>query len=130
MFNLNDGGVKMQGLVKMISRLLVVSLLLLPFQSIQAGMVSTDQVSAAASAQAQRAMVMGVISRAEVASQLQSMGIDSNNAQARVNAMTDSEIASLANQLNSLPAGASSSGSGWWIAAAVIIIILVWYNWK
>jgi hypothetical protein len=130
MFNFNDGGVKMQGLVKMISRLLVVSLLLLPFQTIQAGMVSTDQVSAAASAQAQRAMVMSVISRAEVASQLQSMGIDSNNAQARVDAMTDSEVASLANQLNSLPAGASSSNSGWWIAAAVIIIILVWYNWK
>ena len=84
----------------MISRMLVVSLLLLPFQSIQAGMVSTDQVSAAASAQA------------------------------RVDAMTDSEVASLANQLNSLPAGASSSNSGWWIAAAVIIIILVWYNWK
>ena len=120
----------MQGLVKMISRLLVVSLLLLPFQSIQAGMVSTDQVSAAASAQAQRAMVMNVISRADVASQLQSMGIDGKNAQARVDAMTDSEVASLANQLNSLPAGASSSNSGWWIAAAVIIIILVWYNWK
>ena len=120
----------MQGLVKMISRLLVVSLLLLPFQSIQAGMVSTDQVSAAASAQAQRAMVMSVISRADVASQLQSMGIDSKNAQARVDAMTDSEVASLANQLNSLPAGASSSNAGWWIAAAVIIIILIWYNWK
>jgi hypothetical protein len=130
MFNFNDGGVKMQGLVKMISRLLVVSLLLLPFQSIQAGMVSTDQVSAAASAQAQRAMVMSVISRADVASQLQSMGIDSKNAQARVDAMTDSEVASLANQLNSLPAGASSSNAGWWIAAAVIIIILIWYNWK
>jgi hypothetical protein len=130
MFNFKDGGVKMQGLVKMISRLLVVSLLLLPFQSIQAGMVSTDQVSAAASAQAQRAMVMNVISRADVASQLQSMGIDGKNAQARVDAMTDSEVASLANQLNSLPAGASSGNSGWWIAAAVIIIILVWYNWK
>jgi hypothetical protein len=129
MFNFNDGGVKMQGLVKMISRLLVVSLLLLPFQSIQAGMVSTDQVSAAASAQAQRAMVMSVISRAEVASQLQSMGIDTQSAQARVDAMTDSEVASLANQLDSLPAGGKSS-SGWWIAAAVIIIILVWYNWK
>ena len=113
----------------MISRLLVVSLLLLPFQSIQAGMVSTDQVSAAASAQAQRAMVMSVISRADVASQLQSMGIDGKNAQARVDAMTDSEVASLANQLDSLPAGGKSS-SGWWIAAAVIIIILIWYNWK
>jgi hypothetical protein len=116
----------MQGFVKMISRLLVVSLFMLPFQSIQAGMVSTDQVSATA----QRAMVQSMVSRADVASQLQSMGIDSATAQARVATMTDSEVQGLANQIDSLPAGASSGSSGWWIAAVVIIAILIWYNWK
>lgn len=119
----------MQGFVKMISRLLVVSMLLLPFQSIQAGMVSTDQVSATTSAQADRAMVMSVVSRADVANQLQAMGIDSKSAQTRVAAMTDSEVQGLANQIDSLPAGARSS-SGWWIAAVVIIAIIIWYNWK
>ena len=119
----------MQGFLKMISRLLVVSMLLLPFQSIQAGMVSTDQVSAATSAQADRAMVLSVVSRAEVASQLQAMGIDTSAAQARVAAMTDSEVQSLANQIDSLPAGAKSS-NGWAIAAVVIIAVLIWYNWK
>jgi hypothetical protein len=115
----------MQGLVKMISRLLVVSLFMLPFQTVQAGMVSTDQVSATA----QRAMVQSMVSRADVASQLQSMGIDSATAQARIAAMTDSEVQSLANQMDSLPAGGKSS-SGWWIAAVVVIAILIWYNWK
>ena len=119
----------MQGFLKMISRLLVVSMLLLPFQSIQAGMVSTDQVSAATSAQADRAMVLSVVNRAEVASQLQAMGIDTSAAQARVAAMTDSEVQSLANQIDSLPAGAKSS-SGWAWAAVVIIAVLIWYNWK
>ena len=119
----------MQGFVKTISRLLVVSMLLLPFQAIQAGMVSTDQVSATASVQAQRAMVMSMVSRADVASQLQTMGIDSSSAQARVAAMTDSEVQTLANQIDSLPAGAHSN-NGWWIAAVVIIAILIWYNWK
>lgn len=120
----------MQGFVKMISRLLVVSMVLLPFQTIQAGMVSTDQVSATASAQANRAMVMSMVNRADVASQLQSMGIDQSSAQARVAAMTDSEVQSLANQIDSMPAGASSSNSGWWIAAVVIIAIIIWYTWK
>jgi hypothetical protein len=119
----------MQGFLKAISRLLVVSMLVLPFQSIQAGMVSTDQVSATTSVQAQRAMVLSMVSRADVASQLQTLGIDSSTAQARVAAMTDSEVQALANQIDSMPAGGKSS-SGWWIAAVVIIAILIWYTWK
>ncbi len=118
-----------QGFMKMMSRLLVVSLLLLPFQALQAGMVTTDQVSVTTSAAATRAAVLSTVSRADVASQLQAMGIDNTAAQARVAAMTDDEVQSLANQIDSLPAGAKSS-TGWVIAAVVIVAILVWYNWK
>ena len=118
----------MQGFMKMISRLLIVSLLMLPFQSIQAGMVGTDQVSARTSAQADRAMVLSVISRADVASQLQAMGLDASTAGDRVAAMTNDEVRSLANQIDSLPAGASSSGWAW--AAVIIIAIVIWYMWK
>ena len=118
-----------QGFMKMMSRLLVVSLFLLPFQAVQAGMVSTDQVSVTTSAAATRAMVLSTVSRADVASQLQTMGIDSKTAQARVAAMTDDEVQSLANQIDSLPAGAKNS-AGYVIAAVVIIAILIWYNWK
>jgi hypothetical protein len=115
----------MQGFMKIVSRVMVISLLLLPFQSIHAGMVSTDQVSASAD----RAMVLNMVSRADVASQLQAMGVDTSNAQARVAAMTDSEVQSLANQIDSLPAGAKSN-NGWVWAAVVIIAVLIWYNWK
>jgi hypothetical protein len=118
----------MQGLMKMISRLLIVSLLMLPFQSIQAGMVATDQVSARTSVQADRDMVLSVISRADVASQIQAMGLDARTASDRVAAMTDEEVRSLANQIDSLPAGAKSSGWAW--AAVIVIAIVIWYMWK
>jgi hypothetical protein len=118
-----------QGLMKMISRILVVSLLMLPFQSIQAGMVATDQVSARTSVQADRDMVLSVINRADVASQMQAMGLDASTARDRVAAMTDDEVRSLANRIDSLPAGASSN-TGWAWAAVIVIAIVIWYVWK
>ena len=118
-----------QGFVGLISRLLVVSMLMLPFQALQAGMVGTDQVSAAASAQASRDAVLATLARADVASQLQSMGIDSNAAKDRVGAMTDDEVRTLQSQIDSLPAGADSS-TGWWIAGAIIIGLVIWYYYK
>jgi len=113
-----------QGFVGLISRLLVVSMLMLPFQAIQAGMVGTDQVSAAASAQANRDAVLATLARAEVASQLQAMGIDTSAAKARVGAMTDDEVRTLQSQIDSLPAGALS---GWAWAGIVVVAILIWY---
>ena len=113
-----------QGFVSMISRLLVVSMLMLPFQAIHAGMVGTEQVSAAASVQASRDALLGTLARAEVASQLQSLGIDANAAKARVGAMTDDEVRTLASQIDALPAGAMS---GWAWAAIIAGVVLVWY---
>jgi len=113
-----------QGFVGMICRLLVASMLMLPIQAVQAGMVGTDQVSAAVSAQASRDAVLGTLARAEVASQLQAMGIDSNAAKARVGAMTDDEVRTLASQIDSLPAGALS---GWAWAGIVAVAVLIWY---
>ncbi len=108
----------------LISRLLIVSMMLLPFQTIHAGMVGTDQVSAAASAQASRDAVLATLARADVASQLQSMGIDASAAKDRVGAMTDDEVRTLQSQIDSMPAGALS---GWAWAGIVAVAILIWY---
>lgn len=113
-----------QGFLSLVSRLLVVSMLMLPFQALQAGMVGTDQVSAAASAQASRDALLGTLARAEVASQLQTLGIDANAAKARVGAMTDDEVRTLSGQIDSLPAGALS---GWAWAGIVAVAVLIWY---
>ena len=113
--------------IRMICRFLVVSMMFLPFQTIQAGMIGTDQIASATSAQTDRAAVLSLMSRSDVASQLQTLGRDPKVAQDRVAAMTDEEVRSLAGKLDSLPAGATS---GWVWAAVVIIAIVIWYNWK
>lgn len=113
--------------IKMICRFLMVSMVLLPFQTIQAGMIGTDQVAAAASAQADRAAVLTMVSRSDVAGQLQTLGVNPSVAKDRVAAMTDEEIRALAGKLDSVPAGAAS---GWVWAAVIIIAVVLWYNWK
>ena len=113
--------------IRMICRFLVVSMMLLPFQTIQAGMIGTDQMASVASAQTDRASVLNLMSRSDVASQLQTLGLDPKVAKDRVAAMTDEEVRSLAGKLDSLPAGATN---GWIWAAVIIIAIVIWYNWK
>ena len=110
--------------IRMICRFLMVSMILLPFQTIQAGMIGTDQIASVASAQTDRAAVLSLLTRSDVASQLQTLGLDPKVAKDRVAALTDEEVHTLAGQLNSLPAGANS---GWWIAAVVIIGIVIWW---
>lgn len=108
-----------------ICRMLIVCIAAFPL-STYAGMVGTDQVLAAAQSEGARDKVRDLISRSEVRNQLQSYGINPVAAQARVSAMTDAEVATLAGQIDSLPAGGDS---GWAIAAALLIIGLIWYYW-
>lgn len=109
---------------RLICRFLVLSMMLLPFQTIQASMIGTDQLTSVASVQADRASVLSLLNRSDVTSQLQTMGLDPQAARDRVAALTDQEVRALAGQLNSLPAGADG---GWWIAAVVIIGVLIWW---
>lgn len=111
--------------VRLLCRLLVVSLLFFSFQTARAGMIGTDQI---ASSQADRAAVTTLLSRADVSSQLRSLGVDPVAAQDRVAVMTDEEVRSLAGQLDTLPAGAMANG-WWWVIAAVVIAI-AFYAWQ
>ena len=113
--------------MKLICKLLVVSLLFLSFQS-TAGMIGTDRVATPASATAERMNVQSLLARSEVANALQSLGIDSKSAADRVALLTDDEVRSLSGKLDSLPAGAVSDG--WGIAIAIIVIgAIVWWVW-
>jgi hypothetical protein len=109
---------------RMICRLLMASMLLLPFQAIQAGMIGADQVAAAATSQSDRASVLNLMNRSDVASQLQTLGLDPKVAKDRVAAMTEEEVRALSGQLDALPAGGSS---GWAIAAVIVAVVLVYY---
>jgi hypothetical protein len=109
---------------KMTCRALVVSLLALSFQTANAGMIGADQAMAANAAQTDRGMVLGFLDRAETAAQLQSQGIDPAMARERVAAMTDQEVRTLAQDMQTAPAGAMSGG-GW--LAVILIAAAVWY---
>ena len=109
---------------KMTCRALVVSLLALSFQTANAGMIGADQAAAATAAQTQRGMVMNMLDRAETVAQLQAQGIDPTMARQRVASMTDQEVQTLAQDMQTAPAGAMSSG-GW--IAVVLVAALVWY---
>ena len=113
--------------MQMVSRLLVVTMLLLPFQTVQAGMIGTDQVISGATAQVDRANVLNLMARSDVGNQLQLLGLDPQTAKDRVAAMTDQEVSSLANKIDSLPAGAHIS-SGWGWAVAIVIAAVIWYK--
>ncbi len=107
----------------MLCRLLIALMAWTPFQMAHAGMIGTEQfVSPAGSAD--RTTVLNVLSRTDVAGQLQSLGIDPAQARDRVQAMSDQEITALASRLESLPAGASSSGG---VILVIIIVAAVWW---
>jgi len=106
-------------------RLLMVLMVWAPIQYANAGMIGTDQVASVAS-QADRNTVLQLLGRADVTSQLQSLGVDPASAKDRVAAMTDQEVRSLADRIQSLPAGADSSGT---ILLLVVIGFAVWWIW-
>ena len=115
-------GIQMKStFARCVCRILVASMIGLPFQA-QAGVIGTEQAVAAAHEQAARVTVAGFIDRADVALQLQSLGLAAKDAKARVAALTDAEVAAIANRIDSLPAGANGGGLG----ILLVIAFLIW----
>jgi len=113
-------------------RLLIVLMVWTPYQLAQAGLVGTDQV-ATPSAEVERTAVLSereallsFVTRADVAGQLESLGLDPASAKDRVAAMTDGEVSYLAGQIERLPAGGDSAG----VILVILIIAAIWWVWK
>jgi hypothetical protein len=99
--------------------MLVISM---PLGVAQAALVSTEQVLAAAEGAADRVRVLAFLDRAEVRAQIAALGVDPNEAAARVAALSDAQVREIAGQLEQLPAGQSAVGA---VVGAIIIIFLV-----
>ena len=87
----------------------------------QAGLVGTGQV--AAPQQSERERVKSLVARPEVAKKLETLGVLPQDAQARVDALTDAEVASLASRIDALPAGGLSTTE--WLLIIIGILVLI-----
>jgi hypothetical protein len=99
---------------RFVSSLLIVCLAGLGLP-VHAGMLPTD------AANAERSRVLNVLDRQELRDQLQARGVSLAEVKARVTAMTDEEVAQLAGQIDSLPAGGDVLG----ILLTVFIVLLI-----
>ena len=87
----------------------------------QAGMVGTDQIISSTQAQSDRAHLVESLSRADLADQLRSAGVDPVQLQDRVASLTDDEVAMLNEQLDELPAGGGILG----VAVFIFVVLLI-----
>ncbi|MFB9868174.1 PA2779 family protein [Vreelandella sulfidaeris] len=86
-------------------------------------LVSTQSVLSADRAGADRERINEILARADVQDQLLKQGVDLNEVDARVAALSDAEAQQMANQLEQLPAGAGGGIVGALFAVFVILLI-------
>ena len=125
---------------KPICLIVLVSLywLCLPQLPSQAAMITTeDTLDRYSRTDFDRARIKAFISRKDVVAQLNSYGISSEEAVARVDSLTDQEIALIVGKLDQLPAGSGAESLGWagilfiepgiyiLIASVIIAIVIV-----
>jgi len=112
-------------LARQICRVLIFCVAAVPFDAC-AGIVATDRVIAAAPAQAARDTLREFVRRGDMARELHRLGVSPGAALARVDAMTDAEVASVASRIDSMPAGGASV---WAMLIALIVLELIIYFW-
>jgi hypothetical protein len=101
-----------------VCRILVALMVWTPFQMAQASMLGTEQ-AVQSTAQMDRAHVLGMLEREDVASQLKLYGVDPAQAKDRVAAMSDEEVANLSSKMDALPAGGLHG------AGAIIVLLII-----
>jgi hypothetical protein len=94
----------------------------LPAPGVQAGMIGTEELITAERVLEARERVETFMQREDVRSELERFGISSEQAQARVDGLTNAEVAQLAGKIEQLPAGGVS---GWEVLGIIVIIIII-----
>ena len=97
-------------------------LIAIPYQPLLAAMVPTEANIYQIKAQDARNNLKTLISRNDIKKSLISRGIDPDEAMARVDSLSDSEVISVADKINQLPAGGDALGA---LIGAALIVFLV-----
>jgi hypothetical protein len=92
----------------------------LPLGVAQAGLITTDQILTEAAPQ-DRERVRAFIERQDVRQQMVALGVDPDEALARVASLSDEEVRQISGQLDNLPAGGFIGA----VVGAILIIFLV-----
>lgn len=91
----------------------------------QAGMVSTDAVIQHEQHQWDKQTINSMLKKDEVVAQLQHLGVDAQDVQARVDALTDEELQQLSANLNEMPAGGDILGTAFLVFLVLVITDLL-----
>lgn len=86
-----------------------------------AGVVGTADAVAAVRGESPRATVDATLARADVREQMAAMGVDPTAVEGRLAALSDAEIAALAEQIESAPAG----GDALAVIGVVFVVLII-----
>jgi len=113
--------------VKPISVVVIISMLLLvvPYQSCLAALIGTETVLDTALGHEARQQVKQILDRQEIQKVLKAQGVSTEEAKARVDALSDAEAVRLVKKLDQLPAGGDALGTIVGAALVVFIVLLI-----
>ena len=113
---------RMDGIRRSCVALLSLSVIALGLQQpALAGVVGTAEAVAAARGESPRAVVDAALARQDVRQQLTVLGVDPADVEGRLAALSEQEIASLAGQIESAPAG----GDALAVIGIVFLVLLI-----
>lgn len=102
----------MKRLFRILNPLLILSLMMgtmpIAVQAQPSQLVSTQSALDAVHISAERERINNLLARTDVQEQLVNYGVEMNEVEARVAAMTDQEVLQMADQLDNMPAGANA----------------------
>lgn len=99
--------------------------LCVPMGVAQAALVGTDQVITRTEIDNDRARVAAFLAREDVRRQIESMGVDPDEAAARVDGLSDAEVQQIAARIDTLPAGQDALGTILVILLVVFLVLII-----
>jgi hypothetical protein len=97
----------------------------LPVGAARAGLVTTEQVVDATAAASDRERLAAVLLRDDVRQQMEALGVDRDEAMARLASLSDPEIQQIAGKIDELPAGQSFIAGVLIVAGAVLLALVI-----
>jgi hypothetical protein len=97
----------------------------LPVGAARAGLVTTEQVVDATAAASDRERLAAVLLRDDVRQQMEALGVDRDEAMARLASLSDQEIQQIAGKIDELPAGQSFIAGVLIVAGAVLLALVI-----